>query len=82
MPHTPRSAPTFAPLLALVEQMLRESADPAVVEHFDAAAWLEQWLATPAAALGGRAPEELVATLDGFDLVQRLLRSQQSGAYW
>jgi uncharacterized protein (DUF2384 family) len=60
--------------------MLRESADPDVAREFDAAAWLESWLSAPSLALGGRAPDEFIATPGGFDLVRRLLLSQQSGA--
>ena len=77
-----RSAPEFLPPLAVVEQMLRESADPGVARTFDAAAWLERWLAAPARALGGRAAVEVLANPDGADLVRRLLLTQQSGAYW
>ena len=77
-----RSTPAFASLLAIVEQMLRESAGPDVARDFDAAAWLEGWLETPIRRLGGVAPWEFSATPDGFERVQQLLHSEQSGSYW
>jgi uncharacterized protein (DUF2384 family) len=69
-------------LLALVEQMMLESASPEIAREFDGAEWLTGWLAAPAPALGGRPPINLLATAEGFDTVRRLLLSQQSGAYW
>jgi hypothetical protein len=79
---TSRSTPIFASLLNLVEQMLCESADPSIMRDFDAAGWLEAWLAGPTPVLGGRAPADLLGTAEGVDIVRRLLLSQQSGAYW
>lgn len=76
------STPSFARLLAQVEQIVRESGDPERVTGFDAAAWLAEWLATPASALGGHPPAEYLGSPGGHDLVSRLLGAQQSGAYW
>ena len=77
-----RSTPAFASLLALAERLLRESADPEVAALVDVEAWLEEWLASPAPALGGRAPSEMLDTPDGFDTVRRLLLSHQAATYW
>jgi hypothetical protein len=78
----PNTTPHFARLLAQVEQMIRESGDPDRAAGFDAAAWLAEWLGSPAPALGGRAPAEYLSTSEGAELVSRRLGAQQSGAYW
>lgn len=78
VPDTP---PPFDRLLALVEQIVRESGDPERARDFDSVAWLNAWLSSPAPALGGRAPAEYLMTPDGVDLVSQLLGAQQSGAY-
>lgn len=76
------TTPYFGRLLAQLEQILQESGDPERVEHFDARAWLAEWLGSPAPALGGRPPVDYLNTPEGADLVSRLLGAQQSGAYW
>ena len=77
-----RSTIEFKMLLALLEQMLRESGSREAQRDFDAAPWLEAWLASPAPALGGQPPLALVRSEDGLDCVRRLLLSQQTGAHW
>jgi putative toxin-antitoxin system antitoxin component (TIGR02293 family) len=49
--------------------------------EFDAARWVGRWLELPLPALGGRAPGDLMDTVDGRALVADLLAQQQSGAY-
>lgn len=65
-------------LIGQVDSIVQESGDP---DGFDAARWTAQWLQRPHAALGGRAPGELLDTADGRALVSDLLAQQQSGAY-
>jgi uncharacterized protein (DUF2384 family) len=79
VPDTP---PAFARLLAQVEQIVRESGDAESARDFDAAVWLTEWLGSPAAVLGGRAPSDYLHTPEGVELVSALLGAQQSGAYW
>lgn len=68
----------IAKLIGQVETMVRESGDP---KGFKPAKWFGQWVAQPHPALGGRAPEELLDTVDGRDTVSKLLAQMQSGAY-
>jgi putative toxin-antitoxin system antitoxin component (TIGR02293 family) len=65
-------------LIGQVENMVRESGD---MRGFSAAKWFAHWMAQPSAALGGRAPEELLDTADGRDAVSQLLAQMQSAAY-
>lgn len=65
-------------LIGQVEVMVEESGNP---EGFNAAAWVARWLATPIPALGGKVPGSLMDTLEGQELVSRLLAQMQSGAY-
>lgn len=59
----------------------------AMVEHagnargFDAGRWVGDWLDRPLPALGGTRPGELMDTIEGQQLVRRLLEQTQSGAY-
>jgi putative toxin-antitoxin system antitoxin component (TIGR02293 family) len=68
----------LARLIGQVEQIVAESGTP---EGFDPAAWTADWLAQPAAALGGKSPGEFLDTGDGRALVSGLISQMQSGAY-
>lgn len=68
----------LAKLIGQVETMVKESGNPA---GFNPAKWFSEWIAQPAAALGGRKPEELLDTSDGREAVSKLLAQMQSGAY-
>jgi len=57
-------------------------ADEVRASRFDAGVWLGQWLTTRHSVLKGREPISLLATSDGRRLVERLLESSVSGAYW
>ena len=57
-------------------------ADEVRASGFDAGVWLGQWLTTRHSVLKGREPISLLATSDGRRLVERLLESSVSGAYW
>lgn len=57
-------------------------ADEVRANGFDAGVWLGQWLTTRHSTLKGREPISLLATSDGRRLVERLLESSVSGAYW
>ncbi len=67
-----------AQLVALVDQIVRESGDPT---GFDAAVWIAAFLDAPSAALGGRRPREFTDTDAGRTTVFMLVRRIQSGAY-
>lgn len=67
-----------AKLIGQIEAMVEESGDS---EGFDAAMWFDEWVDKPLAALGGRAPSELMSTAEGRELLSRLLATAQSGAY-
>jgi len=68
----------IAELLVLVEKIVQESGDP---KGFNAAAWLNQWLATPCPALNSAIPYEYLKTLSGRKQLAVLLSRMQSGAY-
>ncbi|MBN9403289.1 antitoxin Xre/MbcA/ParS toxin-binding domain-containing protein [Castellaniella denitrificans] len=65
-------------LISQVQRMVNESGTP---EDFDAAAWLDNWLAVPNRALGGVSPGEYMDTAAGFSLLSDTLARMQSGAY-
>ncbi len=48
---------------------------------FSASAWLSSWLAGPLPALGGERPIEFLDTMEGQELVAKLLRQIQGGVY-
>lgn len=63
-------------LVSRVQRMVEEFGDPT---GFDANAWTMRWLREPNAALGGRAPLELMDTLEGQAQVFAVLISTQNG---
>lgn len=65
-------------LIGQAAAMVEQSGGP---DHFDAAAWVGQWLGEPHPALGGRTPGELMDTAEGRALVGDLMLQQQSSAY-
>lgn len=65
-------------LIDQVGEMVVQSGDPA---GFDADRWVGDWLERPLPALGGATPGEFMDTMEGRQLVSRLLAQSQSGAY-
>jgi putative toxin-antitoxin system antitoxin component (TIGR02293 family) len=65
-------------LVGQVQAMI-EGTDAA--DDFDAGSWVGEWLERPIPALGGAKPAELMDTIQGQELVSRLLAQSQSGAY-
>lgn len=65
-------------LIGQVEAMVAESGNP---QGFDANRWLGEWLERPLPALGGAKPADFMDTMEGQELVARLLAQAQSGAY-
>jgi len=49
--------------------------------RFDAARWVGEWLERPLSALGGEKPANFMDTMEGQNLVSKLLAQSQSGAY-
>lgn len=82
--NAPLSSETSERLLGLqkligqVQVMVEESGDP---EGFNAAEWLARWMDTPVPALGGKLPSSFMDTIEGQELISRLLAQMQSGAY-
>lgn len=68
----------LARLIGQVENMVRESGDPA---GFDAARWVWNWLNQPMPALGGKLPVTYMDTIEGQRIVANLISMSQSGAY-
>ncbi|MGH8760686.1 MAG: antitoxin Xre-like helix-turn-helix domain-containing protein [Burkholderiales bacterium] len=68
----------LAKLIGQVETIVKQSGNPV---GFKPAKWFSEWIEQPAAALGGRMPEELLDTSDGREAVAKLLAQMQSGAY-
>jgi hypothetical protein len=54
---------------------------PGLREGFDASRWVGEWLERPLPALGGAKPAEYMDTMEGQELISRLLAQAQSGAY-
>lgn len=65
-------------LIGQVATMVVESGDPT---GFDAGQWVGEWLECPLAALGGAKPGDFMDTMEGQEIVSKLLAQAQSGAY-
>jgi putative toxin-antitoxin system antitoxin component (TIGR02293 family) len=65
-------------LIGQVEAMVEQSGNP---QGFDANRWLGDWLERPLPALGGAKPADFMDTMEGQELIARLLAQSQSGAY-
>jgi uncharacterized protein (DUF2384 family) len=71
----------MAKLIGQVETMLEESGDPELMKDFDAARWLTHWMEEPVPALGGASPSEYMDTIEGQEMISKLLATMQTGAY-
>jgi len=71
----------MAKLIGQVESMLEESGDPELMRGFDAARWLTHWMEEPIPALGGASPAAYMDTIEGQEMISRLLATMQTGAY-
>lgn len=71
----------MAKLIGQVETMLAESGDPELTHGFDAARWLTHWMEEPIPALGGASPSEYMDTIEGQEMISKLLAMMQTGAY-
>lgn len=71
----------MAKLFGQVEAMLEESGDPDLMRDFDAARWLTHWMEEPIPALGGATPADYMDTIEGQEMISRLLATMQTGAY-
>lgn len=65
-------------LIGQVEVMVQQSGVP---EGFSAAKWVAGWLEEPSPALGGTRPADFMDTVEGQELVSRVVARMQSGAY-
>ena len=65
-------------LIGQVETMVDDSGD---LSGFSAACWLANWLEQPVAALNNAKPADFMDTMEGQQLVSRLLARMPSGAY-
>lgn len=71
----------MAKLVGQVETMLDQSGDPELAKDFDAPKWLARWIEEPIPALGGKRPADYMDTIEGQEMVSRLLSMMQTGAY-
>lgn len=71
----------MAKLIGQVETMLEQSGDPEQMQNFDAARWLTRWMEEPIPALGGASPSQYMDTIEGQEMISKLLAQMQSGAY-
>jgi len=71
----------MAKLIGQVETLLEESGDPEAMHGFDAAKWLAHWMEEPIPALGGAAPADYMDTIEGQEMISRVLATMQTGAY-
>ncbi len=71
----------MAKLLGQVQTILEQSGDPERMQDFDAPKWLAKWIEEPIPALDGKRPADYMDTIEGQDMVSRLLSMMQAGAY-
>lgn len=71
----------MAKLVGQIETMLEQSGDPQQMQGFDATKWLARWIEEPVPALGGKRPADYMDTIEGQEMVARLLAMMQTGAY-
>lgn len=71
----------MAKLVGQVQTMLEQSGDPDLMEQFDAAKWLAKWIEEPLPALAGKRPADYMDTIEGQEMVSRLLLMMQTGGY-
>lgn len=67
-------------LLAIAEKVVANSTAKEA-KGFDTAKWLGRWIERPQPSLGGHKPADMLDTPTGVEIVARLLRSIESGAY-
>lgn len=65
-------------LIQVLEIIVQESGN---AHGFSATRWINEWLRTPNLALRNRLPGEYLDSDEGCELLVRLLRQMQSGAY-
>ncbi|MBS0370578.1 MAG: DUF2384 domain-containing protein [Proteobacteria bacterium] len=65
-------------LIGQVAVMVGDSGDST---GFDAARWVGDWLEQPIPALGGAKPADYMDTIEGQELVSRLLVQSQAGVF-
>lgn len=68
-------------LVGQVQTILDQSGDRELMKDFDAAKWTAQWIEESIPALGGRRPADYMDTIEGQEMVSRLLSMMQTGAY-
>lgn len=71
----------MAKLVGQIQTMLEQSGDPEQMQDFDATKWLARWIEEPVPALGGKRPADYMDTIEGQEMVARLLSMMQAGAY-
>ncbi|WP_374451866.1 antitoxin Xre/MbcA/ParS toxin-binding domain-containing protein [Phenylobacterium sp.] len=67
-----------AKLIGQVQQMVVDAGEP---EGFSAVAWISSWLVAPLPALGGELPITLLDTMEGQELIAKLLGQIRGGVY-
>jgi uncharacterized protein (DUF2384 family) len=71
----------MAKLIGQVETMLEASGDPDQMQNFNAARWLTRWMEEPIPALAGASPSQYMDTIEGQEMISKLLAQMQTGAY-
>lgn len=71
----------LAKMVGQVQIMLDQSGDPELIKDFDAPKWLTNWIEQPLPALAGKRPADYLDTMEGQEMVSRLLAMMQTGAY-
>lgn len=78
---SPEQSERVIGLERLIGQVQAMVEDTAPDQGFDACRWVGQWLDRPVPALGGAKPADFMDTLQGQEMVSRLLAQSQSGAF-
>jgi uncharacterized protein (DUF2384 family) len=71
----------MAKLVGQVQTILEQSGDPVLMKDFDAPKWLAKWIEEPLPALAGKCPADYMDTIEGQEMISRLLSMMQTGGY-
>ncbi len=66
-------------VMSTLQQLLKESGDPALLPAFDLEAWVSVWIRTPLPALHGKTPAEMLRNPEGQRAVEDLLERMRGG---
>lgn len=66
-------------IVASLQHMLEESADPEQVTGFDLEGWVSEWICTPLLEFDGKSPAQMLRNPEGQRAVEDLLGRMRGG---